>query len=89
VARLVGDGLTNAEVAKALGIAVSTVKNHLWSAYRKTGAENRVQLARWLRTHAARDAVGGCEGGARMEHRTFVLLRGAHARVRSRWRRTT
>lgn len=47
IARLVGDGLTNAEIARKLFLAPGTVKNHLASIQRKTGARNRVGIAAW------------------------------------------
>ena len=42
----VGDGLSNKEVASRLSISVSTVKNHLHSAYRKVGLHSRVEVLR-------------------------------------------
>jgi DNA-binding CsgD family transcriptional regulator len=41
-------GKTNAEMADALHISASTVKNHLHSIYCKCGVRNRVELARLL-----------------------------------------
>jgi DNA-binding CsgD family transcriptional regulator len=38
---LLGHGLTNKEVAQALGVAPETVKSHLKSIYRKMGVERR------------------------------------------------
>ncbi|THV24610.1 response regulator transcription factor [Glycomyces paridis] len=47
VARAVAHGRTNAEVAAELFISPGTVKNHLASIQRKTGAPNRVGVAAW------------------------------------------
>jgi len=44
VAKLVMQGMSNKQVARALGICEGTVKVHLHSAYTKLGAANRVQL---------------------------------------------
>lgn len=45
VASLVGDHLTNSEIAKQLFISVPTVKSHLNRAFAKLGVPNREQLA--------------------------------------------
>ncbi len=44
VARLVAQGATNREAAEQLGVSVETVRSHLGSAFRKTGASNRAAL---------------------------------------------
>ena len=44
VARRIGRGETNAEIAHALGRSVSTVKTHLDSMFRKLGVKNRAGL---------------------------------------------
>jgi DNA-binding CsgD family transcriptional regulator len=42
-------GLTNAQIARRLGVSVHTVKFHLASVYRKLGAVNRTDaIVRWL-----------------------------------------
>lgn len=43
----VARGLTNAEIAKALFVSLSTVKTHLASLMRKLDARNRVEIAMW------------------------------------------
>jgi len=43
----VARGLTNAEIASALHISLSTVKTHLASLMNKLGARNRVEIAMW------------------------------------------
>jgi DNA-binding NarL/FixJ family response regulator len=45
VARLVGHGCTNQEIAAALRITVDTVKKHVKAACVKAGAANRAALA--------------------------------------------
>jgi DNA-binding NarL/FixJ family response regulator len=45
VLALVADGLSNAEIAQRLHVAVTTVKTHVTSLMTKTGADNRVRLA--------------------------------------------
>ena len=44
VAALVAKGMTNEELASALGLSKQTVKNHLQSIFRKLKITNRVQL---------------------------------------------
>lgn len=46
---LVARGLTNAEIARALGNAPSTVKTILERLYERTGTSNRVELLAWWR----------------------------------------
>ena len=43
--RLVGQGLSNKEIARHLGVSVSTVRTHLNKAYDKLGSDSRVELA--------------------------------------------
>lgn len=45
VLRLVGEGLSNTEIAERLHIGVTTVKTHITSLMTKTGSPNRVRLA--------------------------------------------
>ena len=45
VAGLVAQGLQNSEVAKQLGLSLSTVKRHVQSAMTKLNAQNRAHLA--------------------------------------------
>ena len=47
VARLVADGLENAEIAERLCIAQVTVRTHLLHIQRKLGLKNRVAIARF------------------------------------------
>ena len=45
VLRLVAEGRDNQEIAEALTISPSTVKNHVSSILEKLGLENRIQAA--------------------------------------------
>ncbi|MGC2468016.1 MAG: helix-turn-helix transcriptional regulator [Candidatus Acidiferrum sp.] len=45
VARLLVRGVSNKEVARALGIELVTVKKHVGNICRKLGARNRTQAA--------------------------------------------
>jgi DNA-binding NarL/FixJ family response regulator len=45
IAKLLAKGMTNREIAKALGLSPSTIKNHNEIIYLKIGAENRTQAA--------------------------------------------
>ena len=56
VARLLAEGVSNKEIARALGIEVVTVKRHVGNILRKLGARNRTRAALAL---AQRDGGGG------------------------------
>jgi len=45
VGRLLAQGASNKEIARALGIEVVTVKRHVGNILRKLGARNRTQAA--------------------------------------------
>lgn len=51
VLKLVGQGLTNREIAECLAIAENTVKNHLRNILQKLHFENRVQAAAYAIRH--------------------------------------
>jgi DNA-binding NarL/FixJ family response regulator len=46
---LVGEGLTNAQIAKRLFLTESTIKQHLRAAYKVLGVSNRTEAARLIR----------------------------------------
>ncbi len=48
---LVGDGLSNRQIARRLDIAERTVKSHLTKAFAAIGADDRVQAALWWQRH--------------------------------------
>jgi DNA-binding NarL/FixJ family response regulator len=52
VARLVAEGLTNAQIAARLHLSERTVENHVFNALSALGLNNRVQLANWMGQHA-------------------------------------
>jgi DNA-binding NarL/FixJ family response regulator len=47
ILRLVGQGLDNAEIARALYLSPTTVKRHMSAILKKLGVANRVQAAIW------------------------------------------
>jgi DNA-binding NarL/FixJ family response regulator len=51
VLQLIDGGLSNKEIATALGIEVSTVKNHVHNLLDKLRVPSRMQAAAWLGTH--------------------------------------
>jgi len=55
VARLVGEGLSNKEIARQLCIEVTTVKNHVHNMLRKLDVSRRGQAAAYLQ--AEREAT--------------------------------
>ena len=50
ILELVGEGLTNTQIAKRLLLTESTVKQHLRAAYKVLGVSNRTEAARLVRT---------------------------------------
>lgn len=46
VIRLVGRGMSNREIADAMGISFTTVRTHVYNVFQKTGAGSRVDLLR-------------------------------------------
>lgn len=51
VLALVGEGMANKQIARALGIAERTVKVHLNSVFRQLGVGDRTSAALWAREH--------------------------------------
>ena len=45
---LIGEGLSNREIAGRLGVAEKTVKNHITSLLSKMGLQRRTQVAAWV-----------------------------------------
>lgn len=57
IARLVGAGLTNRQVAKQLFLSPHTVNYHLRVIFRKLDIRSRVELARYSHDHSADDSA--------------------------------
>ncbi|MDT5076332.1 MAG: hypothetical protein QOJ80_969 [Mycobacterium sp.] len=51
IVMLIGDGLSNREVAERLTVSIRTVESHLYRAMMKTGTTSRDELAALLRPH--------------------------------------
>jgi DNA-binding NarL/FixJ family response regulator len=51
ILEMVAEGLSNAQIAKRLYLAESTIKQHLRSAYKELGVKNRNQAAGLVRSH--------------------------------------
>ena len=47
VARLISEGMTNAEIADSLGIAPKTASSHVEHILAKLGASRRAEIATW------------------------------------------
>ena len=48
---LIGEGMSNREIAERLGVAEKTVKNHITSLLSKMGLQRRTQAAAWVAGH--------------------------------------
>ena len=51
VVELIGDGMSNREIAERLGVAEKTVKNHITALLAKMGLQRRTQVAAWVAGH--------------------------------------
>jgi DNA-binding NarL/FixJ family response regulator len=51
VLRLVGKGLANKQIGRALGISEATVKAHVGNVFRRIGVTDRTSAALWAREH--------------------------------------
>jgi DNA-binding CsgD family transcriptional regulator len=57
VARLIGEGMTNAEIADSLGIAPKTASSHVEHILAKLGASRRAEIATWASQVQARSTT--------------------------------
>jgi DNA-binding CsgD family transcriptional regulator len=48
---LLGDGASNPQIGRALGISGKTVMHHTMSIYRKLGVRGRAEAAAWVGRH--------------------------------------
>jgi DNA-binding NarL/FixJ family response regulator len=55
VLALIGDGLTNRQIAERLFLAEKTVKNYVTGVLAKLGMERRTQAAAWVAKRSPRD----------------------------------
>lgn len=55
ILKLIADGLSNKQIAKQLGSSPNTVRNQIHAVFRKTGANNRTELA--MRTMSQLDQL--------------------------------
>jgi two-component system, NarL family, nitrate/nitrite response regulator NarL len=51
ILRLIGEGLSNKEIARQLNIGVATTKSHVHNLLGKLGLQTRAQAASWIRGH--------------------------------------
>jgi DNA-binding NarL/FixJ family response regulator len=65
VARLIGDGLTNKEIAARLSIELPTVKSHVHSVLKKLGARRRFEVGLRVRAVPTPPASDGAGAGLR------------------------
>jgi DNA-binding CsgD family transcriptional regulator len=65
VARLIGEGMTNAEIADALDIAPKTASSHVEHILAKLGVTRRAEIAAWTATvtRPATSPAGAAAGG--------------------------
>ena len=49
IAGLVAQGLSNKEICSLLGISHGTVKNHVFSIFRKLGVQSRFELVKFIK----------------------------------------
>lgn len=62
---LLGEGLTNTEIATALYLSLETVKSHVSTIYAKLGVNNRVRAANYVADTGVLPVPSGGPGGHR------------------------
>jgi DNA-binding NarL/FixJ family response regulator len=65
VATLVWEGLTNREIAKAVGTTEQVVKNYLRTTFDKLGVWSRLELALYIANHGGAGWRGSAEDEVR------------------------
>lgn len=63
IIQLINKGDSNEEIASRLFVSTSTVKNHIYHIYQKTGFHNRIEMLNALGVHTDSTAVGEIPGG--------------------------
>jgi len=66
VLELVAEGLPNAQIAQRLFITESTVKQHLYKAYKTLGVRNRREAAKFLASNDQAERRPLTAGGVRL-----------------------
>ena len=57
VIELICEGKSNKEIAAALFISLQTVKDHIYSVFKKTDVKSRIQLANLIQEYLSKDKL--------------------------------
>ena len=87
ILKLVASGLSNKQIARRLGSSPNTIRNHIYTVFRKAGVSNRTELA--LRVAAAGCRLFPGEGLAEQhESRPPCAMDGSAVEATLRWQDT-